>query len=157
MQDIYLRPLEEEDIPLLETWLHKNHIAKWFADPEDWIAEVKARQGDFSWIHHFIAMQNDRPLGFCQYYDCYDAKEDWYDISRPGETFSLDYLIGDIDDLGKGHGKKIVALILDQIRSHSAAQWVLAQPDGDNNASAGVLLADGFAFDTEKDYYVKRL
>lgn len=40
-------------------------------------------------------MKNRQPIGFCQYYDCYDASEDWYSIQALGEIYSIYYLRGE--------------------------------------------------------------
>ena len=90
MEELTLRPLEEGDVPLVESWLQQDHVRRWFEHPEDWMAELGQRHGEFAWIHHFIVMHGGEPMGFCQYYDCYDAKEEWYDLPRSGEVYSPD-------------------------------------------------------------------
>lgn len=154
-----LRPLSDADIPLMARWLHQDYILKWYHDPEDWLLEINGRKGEFAWIHHFIVMDGQTPVGFCQYYDCFDAKdmEDWYQVARRGETFSIDYLIGERDWLGKGHGKAIVRLLTDTIRALAGARYIVVQPDKQNQASNHVLLANGYHFDEQKGYFVKQL
>lgn len=64
-------------------------------------------------------MECKTPIGFCKYYDCYDARglEYWFTVNTPGDTFSIDYLIGDEAYLGKGYGKAIVALLSNAIQT----------------------------------------
>lgn len=146
-----LRPFADADIALLDGWLHQDYVRRWYHDPEDWLAEVRGRHSEYAWIHHFIVMDGGAPIGFCQYYDCYDAggMEDWYTVAAPGEAYSIDYMIGDARCLGKA----IVALVTQAVRATGQAQRIIVQPDADNHASNGVLLANGYVFDAEKGYY----
>ena len=62
-------------------------------------------------------MDEKTPVGFCQYYDCYDANdmEIWYEVVKRGNTFSIDYLVGNESYLGKGYGKAIVKLLTETV------------------------------------------
>ena len=144
---------------MLTAWLHKDCILKWYHDPAAWLSEVAGRHGEFSWIRHYVVMDSETPIGFCQYYDCYDGKdfEGWYTVTRREDTFSIDYLIGDEAYLGKGYGKEIVRVLTEHIRHTENARQIIVQPDGDNDASNGVLLANGYAYDEQGKYYCKRL
>lgn len=157
--ELTLRPINDEDISLLTIWLNKDYILKWYLSVEDWLEEMNGRHGAYSWINHFIVMDGDVPIGFCQYYDCYDAKdmEDWYNVTKKGDTFSIDYLIGDEAYLGKGFGKVIVKRLMDTIQEKERGNQVIAQPDVENHPSNHVLMANGFVYDQQKKYYYKLL
>lgn len=159
MKEITLRPLREEDVTLLTTWLNKDYILKWYHEPEEWLKEIHEREGEYSWIHHFMVMVDNTPIGFCQYYDCYDAKdlEDWYTVTKRKDTFSMDYLIGNEAYLGKGYGKAIVKELTDTIREKEKAKQIIVKPEKENMPSNHVLMANGYLFDKEKDYYYKQL
>ncbi|MDR1629223.1 MAG: acetyltransferase [Oscillospiraceae bacterium] len=148
-----LRPLEDKDIPLLNEWLHKPYILKWYEDPKAWMDEMEQRNGAFSFIRHFMVTDEATPVGFCQYYDCCDAGEDWYSAAVPGEMFSIDYLIGEERYLGRGCGKQIIRLLLEEVRGHTHAKEVVVQPEEENGASCDILLANGFVFDEAKGYF----
>lgn len=159
MSHLHLRNLTNADIDLLTIWLNKPHVKKWFHNPENWLKEVHARQTTYSWIQHFIVMDCETPIGFCQYYDCYNAKdlEDWFHVTKKNDTYSIDYLIGDEKHLGKGFGKDIVKLLTEKIAEKETARRIIVQPEKENQPSNHVLLANGFLFDEEKDYFVKLL
>lgn len=159
MREITLRPFNDEDVPLLTTCLNKDYILKWYHEPEEWLEEINHRKSTYSWIHHFIVMDHNTPIGFCQYYDCFNAKdmEDWYTVDQKNHTFSIDYLIGNEAYLGKGYGKAIVKLLTDTIIKKEHAKQIIVQPDKDNMPSNHVLLANGYIFDATKDYYYKLL
>jgi RimJ/RimL family protein N-acetyltransferase len=104
-------------------------------------------------------MDGQVPVGFCQYYDCYDANgmEDWFEVDAGGETFSIDYMIGDEAYLGKGYGKAMVGLLSGTVRDSKSAKRIIVQPEPENTASAGVLLANGYTYDEKGKYYCKLL
>jgi Acetyltransferases, including N-acetylases of ribosomal proteins len=158
MKTLALRKINHSDIPLLTEWLNKDYISKWYHDTDDWLREINGRNDKFNWIHHFIVMDEQTPVGFCQYYDCYDADgmENWYEVVRRGDTFSIDYLIGNESYLGKGYGKSIVKLLTETVFKEEKAKQIIVQPDEDNYASNHVLMANGFVYDECKKYYYKR-
>jgi len=158
-EEIRLRELSEADIELIAFWLQKEHVIKWYHDAEAWLQEIRGRRSDFSWINHYIVLDGGAPIGFCQYYDCYDAREleGWYTVEKRGETFSIDYFIGEESYLGKGCGKAIVRLITDKVRSREKARRIIVKPEDENRASIGALIANVYVFDKQLGYYVKLL
>ena len=153
---LILRVFEDDDLQLLDKWLHKEYVKKWFEVPdictiEDWLHEVKNRNGEFKWIRYFIVLNEECQVGFCIYYKCVDAKEDWYgDISLDG-VYSMDYLIGEEEYLGKGIGNEMIETLMKMIFSHEDAKKIIVRVDKENKASCGVLLSNGFVYD--KDVY----
>ena len=155
-----LRKLEDRDIPLVEAWLNKEHVKKWYEIPhmgitiDDWMHEIKERNGEFSWLTHLIAMWQGCPIGLCQYYKCADRDEDLGALPLEG-SYGIDYLIGEESFLGKGLGKGIISLLVDTIFSFPDAQRVTADIDKDNKASEKALLSCGFILsDAEHSRYV---
>lgn len=150
-----LRELTDEDVPLLSRWLRASHVAPFFPDSADWLHEVRARGAEFAFIHHMIATVHGKPIGFCQYYDYFDAQQHghWYDAPGPCLMFSIDYLIGVPEYLGQGLGSAIVSGLIEIIRQIDTATTIVVQSDEDNAASYGVLLANGFEFDKDRGYF----
>ena len=156
MNNLILKSVEDSDIRLLTVWLNKDYILKWYHDADELLKEIKERNGEFSFLNHFIVLAGDKPIGFCQYYDCYYAQEEWYSINNPNEIFSIDYLIGEEEYLGKGYGKKIVKMLIDKISKQQSAE-IVVQPDNENTASCKALLANGFIYDEGKEYFSLKL
>lgn len=151
--EITLKPIEDKDIPLIEEWIHQDYILKWYHEPDEWINEMRERDGKFSFLNHFLVYDGGKPFAFCQYYDCYYAQEDWYTIDTAGHTYSIDYLIGDATCLGKGYGKTIVKALVDKIKKYKDAKSIIVQPENENIPSCKSLEANGFIYDEEKQYY----
>lgn len=155
-----LRPLCDEDISLVEIWLNKQHVKKWYEIPDmgvsidDWMHEISERHGEFSWLNYFIALCDSEPIGLCQYYKCEDSDEDFGTLPVMG-SYGIDYLIGEEPYLGKGLGKGMIALLVNKISAFPDAQRVTADIDIENTASAKSLLACGFVLvDAERSRYV---
>jgi len=156
-KNIRVRPIKDYDIELLTKWLYKDYILKWYHEPEEWIREVRNRNGEFSFLSHFIVLDDNIPFGFCQYYDCFDAQEDWYSVDIPHTYYSIDYLIGEEGYLGKGYGKEIIKQLIKKITEENHPKYILVQPEKENAASCNALLANGFNHDAKNGYYILEL
>jgi RimJ/RimL family protein N-acetyltransferase len=158
MKTISLRPFTDSDIPIFTKWLQKPYIKKWYDPIDEWLEEVQNRDDEFAWLHHFIVVCDNTPIGFCQYYDCYDSREyeDWngrvFDV--PDEVYTIDYLIGDENYLGKGYGKELIR-ILSEFIFLLGAEEIIVDPDKKNTQSNGVLLANDFFYNEIYDFYQK--
>lgn len=149
-----LKPIEDSDIEMLSKWLNKDYILKWYNDADEWLNEVRKRKNAFSFLNHYVVYMQDIAIGFCQYYDCFDAQEEWYSIEIPNKVYSIDYLIGEEAYLGKGYGKTIVQSLVEKIIDEKSPDAIIVSPDAENTASCKALLANGFVYDTEKEYYI---
>jgi len=156
MDFIELYNFTDQDIKLFEHWINKDYIKKWYGNLNDWIYEVNNRNGEFNFIKHFIVNFNDQKIGFCQYYDCYYAQEEWYKIENVKKTYSIDYLIGEENYLNKGYGKIIIKKLIEKIKTEGGNE-IIVQPELENKASNRVLIANGFKFNKEKNYYYLNL
>lgn len=151
--NLSLRPLTDTDIPLFKTWLHRPHVAKWYHDPEDWLVEVRGRESEFSFIRHFIAERGGEPIGFCQYYRCADVEEEWYGTADLAGVYSIDYLLGDENNLGQGLGRAIIKQLAQKVFAIPGARRIIVQPEAENAPSCRALLSAGFSFDQKQGIY----
>lgn len=157
MNKLLLRQLREEDVDQFEKWLYTPHVAKWYHDPLDWIDEVKKRNGEFSFLHHFIVELDGKPIGFCQFYEYRHSGEDWHGNTDIYGTYSIDYLIGNAEYLGQGFGKEIIKLLIEKIKLQNNAKRVIVQPEQENKASCNTLLSCGFSFDKNNEIFIMEL
>lgn len=155
MYSLKLRKIEDEDINLVDIWMHKDFIIKWYTNPDEWINEMRQRFTKYLYIKHFIVTDYDRPIGFCQYYNCLAAEEDWYgDIPLDG-TYSIDYLIGEEDYLKKGMGKQIINLLVEKVFSLPDSKRIIVSPDSENTSSRKTLESNDFVFDKKNDLFIR--
>ncbi len=153
--NLYLRPFIDDDLKQFVIWLDKPHVAKWFKHKDSWINEIKHRGDEFSFIRHFIVMDDERAIGFVQYYDYRLGKEEWHGNSDINRTYSIDYLIGEEDYLHKGNGTKIVHLLEEKIKEETDGIKIIVQPESDNLISRKTLLKAGYIKDSEYDFFYK--
>jgi len=156
MENLTLEVFSNTDLELFEKWLNKDYIQKWYEKPQDWIYEIQHRNKEFSFVKHFITKLGNSKIGFCQYYDCYFTHEDWYIINEPNRTYSIDYLIGEEKYLHKGYGKETIKLLIEKVKTANGKE-IIVQPDLGNIASQKILIANGFVFDTDNNYYCRTL
>lgn len=149
-----LRPFTDKDIPLMEAWLKAPHVAKWFEHPKAWLEEIALRKTKYSFIAHFIAEEDGYPVGFCQHYDFTRGGEDWNGNVPAAGSYSIDYLIGEPEYLGKGFGTAIVKLLTDEVKRNTNAARIIVKPESGNAASRNTLLSAGFVYDGEDDLFL---
>lgn len=155
MINISFRAVTDDDIELISAWFKKEHISKWYGDTREWLKRIRERNSGYQWAKHLIVMDGDKPVGYCQYSDCFlsDDSEAWDAVSS-GDTFTIEYMIGDETYLGKGYGKAIVELLTEHLRDKVGARRVIAMPDSENHASNTILRTNGYIFDDYAEYYV---
>jgi len=157
VSDLYLKKLEDNDISLLKVWLNKPHVLKWFKNPQAWIDEINNRDAKYNFIKHFIVMYNDTKIGFCQYYDYQKGKETWHNNLNIENTYSIDYLIGEQEYLGKHIGTLIVKLLNDEIAYNTNAAKIIVQPEINNYISRRTLLSAGYEYDKSNDIFLNNM
>ncbi len=157
MNRVSLRKLKDCDISMIEKWMYKEHVAKWYTEPIDWLHEIMNRDTEYNWIKHFIVEAEGVPIGFCQYYDYACSEETWHGSMDVQSTYSIDYLIGETDYLGRGMGTSIVLNLVNEIQNNAAAKKIIVQPEPENKASRNTLLSAGFLYNAENDVYYKEI
>lgn len=131
-----IRAFKPEDLNLLRVWFAQDYIQKHWGDHTVWLKEITENL-NADWIKYFI-VECPHPIGFLQYYETDKAPlSDW--SQEPIGTVGIDYLIGDIEYLGKGYGSKIVRTFVDTIKSINEYDRIIADPAEENKASIKVL------------------
>lgn len=159
--DIGLIPLTDQDIPLLTEWLDKEYIKKWFGAKEDWLYEISERNGEYSFLKHFIVCHNDTKIGYCLYADCFflksleeeshDFKSMYADVAEKNHTYEIGYLIGEEEYLNKGIGKMIIRMLEEKITAIGGKE-ISSDPSEENLISIKALLSSGFKKKSDGDY-----
>ncbi len=154
MKQLTSRPLQDSDIALFETWVMREHVARWYEQPLDWVEEMQRRKAEFDWITHLILLYGEREIGFGQVYPYWKSGEDWQGTLPVEGTYSMDYLIGEPEFIGVGLGRETVRLLSELIFQWPDAQRIIVQPDEENLSSRGALLSAGYAYDDRNGVFL---
>ena len=154
---IEFRPLGEEDLPLVEEWLRRDHVARWWHKAaEESMAEYRAALEGREPTDLYAIILDDRPIGMLQTYLASDYPE-WENIVQVGPGVAgLDILIGDEGLIGQGLGPRILAAF---VRDIVSAPAVIATIEEDNRRSWRAFEKAGFTHvrDVEEDGLPHRL
>jgi len=143
-----LRPMTEADLPAVEAWLGRPHIARWWSDVSAEAETAKYRErvrpGATPAVHMLTAELDAVPIGWCQWYRWADHPDDASAVGARDEEVGIDYAIGDPARVGRGVGTTLIAALVAEVRRHHPGAGLLADPDAANIASRRVLEKNGF-------------
>jgi aminoglycoside 6'-N-acetyltransferase len=123
------RPVVAEDLPMLDLWLERPHVAEWWDDEEDKLAEIRAAMADPS-TKPFVIELDGRPIGYIQSYDPHLEEGHPY-RDQPKGTLGIDQFIGEPELVGVGHGSRLIAAFVNRLFGQGA-QRVIIDPDPAN-------------------------
>jgi aminoglycoside 6'-N-acetyltransferase len=162
-QDITYRPLAEEDLPLMATWLGRPHVRAFFQREPITTEAVAAKYGAYirreQPTHASLALLDGRPFAYLQ---CYRVA-DWPDFQATiavDEGVSVDLFIGEADLIGRGLGRRMLAGYVDQVALplHPGETVCWIGHELDNIAARRCSAAAGFApvreYDEEGRTYI---
>jgi aminoglycoside 6'-N-acetyltransferase len=117
LSEFTFEPLRSQDLPLLQTWLSRPHVARWWGQAPtleqvhaEYLPAIEGREP--TW--HHIALLGERPVAMVQWYlwSSYPEPGEDGDIGiQPGEA-GIDYFIGESDLIGSGLGPQLLEQFL---------------------------------------------
>ena len=107
---IEFRPLAEDDLPLVEEWLRRDHVARWWRDDiAESLAEYRAALEGREPTDHFMIVVDGCAIGMIQTYLVSDYPE-WEEVVQVGEDVAgIDLMIGEEELIGRGLGPQILS------------------------------------------------
>lgn len=141
------------DLSILNEWLQTEPARKYFGVAEDWLHEIEANL-DADWIHHFI-LEDGKPFAFVQFYDAHLAPLGIWSEAPLGAA-GIDFMIGDLEFMGKGYGMKLVEFLVEAVSASGEFEHVVADPTLENTASIRLLEKAGFSAHPS-GLYIKKL
>ena len=115
-----LRPVTEDDFPLLARWLAAPHVHRWWhhdlgleAVTRDFGPTLRGEEPS----EDLLALLDGRPVGLVQRCRWEDWPEDLAELVRgsggrfdvPPGALTVDYLLGEPDAIGRGLGPRVIA------------------------------------------------
>jgi aminoglycoside 6'-N-acetyltransferase len=154
---IEFTPLTEDHLPLVEEWLGREHVARWWRDPiPEALAECRAGIEGRVPTDYYLIVVDERPAGMLQTYLASDYPE-WEEVVQVGAGVAgVDILIGEEELTGRGLGPKLLAAF---VRDVVSAPSVVATVEEPNRRSWRAFEKAGFRHvrDVEEDGLPHRL
>jgi aminoglycoside 6'-N-acetyltransferase len=144
-----LRPMREDDLPAVEAWLRRPHVARWWT-PETTAEAVIAQylqrirgERDTQTIL-LIVTEGGGAIGWCQWYRWADYPAEAAAMEARDREIGIDYAIGDPSRIGRGLGSRLIAALVTEVRRSVPGAGLLVGPEAENSASRRVLEKNGF-------------
>ena len=131
---IEFKSISIEYIDTLHDWLQLPHVRKYWDDGDRTIESVQSHYLSQNHTLRYLIFLDDIPIGYIQNWSVYGDSE--FIEYKFGDTFGVDFFIGNVDYLGKGYALKILSKF---IRGYLVdADRVLVDPDPGNFKSQHV-------------------
>lgn len=146
------RPMREDDLPLVASWLSEEHVQRWWRDPsapsrveEKYLPRIRGAEP----TEMFVILRADEPIGLIQRYLVGDHPDWVRSLSSSGQVFDqaagIDYAIGRADLIGRGIGSTVVAWFSRALlESFPEVTDIVVTPQAANVASCRVLEKAGY-------------
>jgi aminoglycoside 6'-N-acetyltransferase len=147
---IAFRPLAEDDLPAIFTWLNQPHVAKGYAEPPATFAEVAAKYGPRTEagnaVRAFVVEVDGRDAGYVQTYAIEDFPDHAEMLGAERGTFGVDIFLCAAAPIRQGLGPRVIRRFVDEIvfREHGAVACVV-DPAESNRPSVRAFEKAGFA------------
>ena len=150
---ISFRPITAGDVPQLQSWLERRHVALWWRNEDASTYLAQAHE-------HHVILVDDRPAGMIQTY-AVDDNPEWKQVvgDEPGLA-GVDLFIGEEAQVGVGLGPQVIAAFVEQIVfADPATVAVVATVEEPNRRSWRAFEKAGFRHvrDVEEDGLPHRL
>ena len=147
-----LRLLEvtDDDLPLVEQWLHADHVRSAWGDPAANFRLLSEPPASGSW--RAIIEADGRKVGLVLWQHPTREELDVAGLADiPTSVVDIDIMIGEFDALGRGLGSGAISLVAEVVLSDPTAPFVMACARLDNLASQRAFARAGFRQDREFD------
>lgn len=149
IHELTFRRMTRSDLSLLAVWFGAPHVRRWGFGPDD-IEVIEAKYGPFvdgtdtRTSHYLFEEVESQPIGMIQHYRLSDHPE-WeaaLDIRRGA---GIDYLIGEIEYVGRGVGTNAIRAFLPVVfTEYPDVDVIVAAPQQANVGSWRALERAGF-------------
>ncbi|MBN9431459.1 MAG: acetyltransferase [Bosea sp.] len=135
------RPLREDDLSLIASWLAAEHVAAWWDPPAIAVPKIAAHLAGGT-IRAYLVSIDGRPAAYLQAYDpLLEADHPYRD--QPRGTLGIDQFIGEADLVGKGHGPGLLDHFV-RARFDEGVPRIISDPHPDNRRALRAYAKAGF-------------
>jgi RimJ/RimL family protein N-acetyltransferase len=132
---VEFRRVTEDDVPMIHEWLHRPHVAEWWA-PTPSLEEVRAEfvgdSRDDPPVRAYIASLSGEPIGFIQSYVASESGDGWWPDEKDPGVVGTDQYLADADRLNQGLGTAMVRAFIEKLFGDPAVTRIQTDPDPTN-------------------------
>jgi RimJ/RimL family protein N-acetyltransferase len=150
VMNVRLLDVTNLDLPLIEKWLHEDHVRNTWGDPETNARMLCDPPSDGHW--RALIETDGRKVGLMLWQHPTRQELDKAGlIDIPESAIDIDIMIGERTEVGRGVGSAAIRLVADAVLSDPAVPFVIAATLIDNLASQRAFAKAGFRNDREFD------
>ena len=147
---ITLRLMTEDDLPMLHEWLNRPHIVEWWGGEdkrptldevlEHYMPTVMAQES----VTPYIAMLGDKPIGYAQSYIALGSGDGWWEHETDPGVRGIDQSLADPAQLNQGLGTKLVRALVERLFSDPTVTKIQTDPAPQNQRAIRCYEKAGF-------------
>ena len=141
--NVRLRDVANEDLPLIEQWLHADHVRSTWGDPDVNIQLLRDSPANGHWRAIIEADGREVGLVLWQHPTRKELDEAGL-IDIPESVIDIDIMIGESNEVGRGAGSTAIRLVAEAALSDPDVPFVIAAILLDNLASQRAFAKAGF-------------
>lgn len=147
---VHLRDVIADDLPLVERWLHADHVRRAWGDPDANLRLLRAPPPEGHW--RGVIEADGVAVGLVLWQHPTREELDVAGLTDiPASVIDIDIMVGERDALGRGHGAAAIRLVTEVALADPAVPFVMACARLDNLASRRAFASAGFREDREFD------
>jgi aminoglycoside 6'-N-acetyltransferase len=135
------RPVVPPDVPMLDAWLRTPEVARWWGDPDEQAALLRADLSEPRMVMEIVSF-GGKPFAYAQNYDIHIWPQPHFASLPPGSR-AIDAFIGEPGMIGRGHGAAFLKALALRLR-RAGAPVVAIDPDVENLRARGAYQNAGF-------------
>jgi len=145
---IRLRPMAEQDLPMLHSWLNEPHVVEWWGGEHPTLAQVRHRYLPRILAHErvtpYMATLEGEPFAYAQSYGTTDVGDGWWEDETDPGVKGIDQFIARPDLLGIGLGTRLVRALVDLLFTDPAVTKIQTDPAPNNHRAIRCYEKAGF-------------
>jgi RimJ/RimL family protein N-acetyltransferase len=145
-----LRDVTRDDLPLIERWLHADHVRGTWGDPGANLRLLSEPPAEGHW--RAVIEADGRKVGIVLWQHPTREELDVAGLADiPRSVIDIDIMIGELDAVGRGLGSSAIRLVAEAALSDPTVPFVIGCARSDNLPSQRAFAKAGFRKDREFD------
>jgi len=132
------RPVTPADLPLLQSWIDRPHVAEWWDSPA-----TLPDEGTSS-TQSYIAELNAEAIGFIQAYVVMGSGDGWWESENEPGARGIDQFLADRNRLNRGLGSAMIRSFVTRLFEDPAVTTIQTDPNIANHRAIRCYQRAGF-------------